>query len=147
MSEQGKGGGIVDLLVPKTDREARRLQKIRSRHDVAEVTGRRSHHEEKRDALTDEVWNDLLGLYEEMGGPVGDQFVAAHFADWLIQERLKKSPKFNVILQKRGVYEHLMDTWFDKNGNEKLRGSKQWWQRLIAAKRNELKALLQAMYS
>lgn len=129
LSASGRGGGIVSLLLPRSDRDKKALEKASMRYEVVEVR-KRSTQERQR-------------VRSEIGG---NDFLVAALADLYIRS-IKQSP-YKIFLRDFARWictemaNHKSDACelvFSVCPALADRQSPSWWEKKIAQRRKHLK--------
>jgi hypothetical protein len=131
ISTAGQGGGIADLLLPRTPKEKAALQKVEKLYDVVQVTKRAGG---ERAQAREEVEKEhflivaLAELYSKSGGHGQHQReTVKNLTEWICGEL--KNYRTEVC---KLIFRHspaLAD-----------RQTPDWWQKRIALRRKQLKA-------
>jgi hypothetical protein len=130
ISTAGQGGGIADLLLPRTPKEKAALQKVEKLYDVVQVTKRAGG---ERAQAREEVEKEhflivaLAELYSKSGGHGQHQReTVKNLTEWICGE-LKNDRTEACKL----IYKHCPAL--------AERQKPDWWERRIAARRKQLK--------
>lgn len=120
LTRQGRGGGIVALLLPKSPEEWHQLARDRKKYTLEKV---RSRDGGRRKALRDQAISPALLLQLVAASPSQKGWKKKQFVDWLVDEvQIKDSPARSVIAAQAP---DLL---------KEVRGYG-WWYRLIGAKK------------
>jgi hypothetical protein len=120
LTRQGLGGGIVVLLLPRSDEQLKQLAKDRSRYTLDRVRKRQGG---RREALRLQALSPVLLRRLRDISPAQPNWKKKQFVDWLVSEiKIKGSAARNVIVS-------------EAPGLLKEMRSYGWWYRLIEMKK------------
>ena len=132
----GRGGGLVDLLMPKVNLDRRRLEKFARTYETRWVCGRQGgprglpvRREAREEAMSDEMMIFLVGSFLNFVGErdIPPAKILRRFVEWLQQEAKKRGS---------AVYKYLA-----RNASTLLEAerSDKWWQERLRAKKSWVK--------
>jgi hypothetical protein len=125
----GRGGGLVDLLLPRTPQEAKELARARKKYRLKSVK-RRSPRERKsaRDLVVfdDELMDNLVLLYVRERGHLSSAQTLERFTDWIcINLRNSHSEAVQLLKDSQLVLTERQPSWWRKQIAERRKRFKQ----------------------
>jgi hypothetical protein len=131
ISDSGRGGGIVDLLAPKTVEEEDELKKVEQFYEVVEVSKRKAFERAEVKKVVEEDNRFMVLLAESY---LSSKRYSTHkstsiktFTRWICDELKDHNSQVCRLVLKH--YPALYE-----------RQKPDWWERRIAARRKQLKA-------